>query len=526
MVGKLRNRIPRGAKRTKFRANPATSPPKPAKKVKRNSAAQNDDNNNEENLPKDGCVESQMNLDTSFASDMFLDDNAIDSQPNATDNISVTFGSLQLAPTPMRHIKRPSSDIKVSLEVDKSCEGELLAFGDGSTGQLGMGDEILRRKKPQLVSSLSSNIVQISAGGMHSLALDANGKVFSWGCNDDYALGRITQLVGSDDAEALEFIPQLVELHKPAVQISAGDSHSACLLQDGTVYIWGAFRNASGLIGLRQFEVIEKKPVRVDLSEHIVKISSGCDHLAMLSTSGHVYSIGNAQQGQLGRVGRFKSDYGGRTGLAKLLDPDIVRCQAYRDIRKPKKFIDVWCGPYSTFVKDEFTNRILACGLNNYYQLGHVKSECQYALVPVLLSKEKNWIQIAAGLHHTLALNDDGEVYAFGRPEYGRLGLGTDDEVVIEPTRIDHLIKNGDPIIQIACGGAVSFAVSRSGKVYSWGMGANFQTGHGEDDIDLPTEIKSKQLETRSALKVSAGGQHTLLLALTNDLNLKSTNES
>lgn len=51
-------------------------------------------------------------------------------------------------------------------------------MGTGDTGQLGQGDEVLERKKPGFVQGLENvQIVQIIAGGMHSLALSSTGKV-------------------------------------------------------------------------------------------------------------------------------------------------------------------------------------------------------------------------------------------------------------------------------------------------------------------------------------------------------------
>lgn len=61
-------------------------------------------------------------------------------------------------------------------------------------------------------------------------------KVITFGCNDEGALGRQTSTEGS------ETLPGKVELVGKAVQISAGDSHSAALLEDGRVFVWGAFR--------------------------------------------------------------------------------------------------------------------------------------------------------------------------------------------------------------------------------------------------------------------------------------------
>lgn len=61
-------------------------------------------------------------------------------------------------------------------------------------------------------------------------------KVLTFGCNDEGVLGRDTS------KEGIETIPGEVKLDVKAVQISAGDSHSAALLEDGHVFAWGAFR--------------------------------------------------------------------------------------------------------------------------------------------------------------------------------------------------------------------------------------------------------------------------------------------
>ena len=63
-------------------------------------------------------------------------------------------------------------------------------------------------------------------------------QVFTWGCNDEGALGRPT------NSEAEAFTPGLVDRLKGVkiVQVSAGDSHTAALSEAGTVYGWGIFR--------------------------------------------------------------------------------------------------------------------------------------------------------------------------------------------------------------------------------------------------------------------------------------------
>lgn len=68
--------------------------------------------------------------------------------------------------------------------------------------------------------------------------------MYSWGCNDEGALGRhATQ----DDGD--EFLAKEVDLPGNVCisQVSGGDSHSAALTTEGTVYAWGTYRVCIGL---------------------------------------------------------------------------------------------------------------------------------------------------------------------------------------------------------------------------------------------------------------------------------------
>ena len=102
-----------------------------------------------------------------------------------------------------------------------------------------------------------------------------------------------------------------------------------------------------------------------------------------------------------------------------------------------------------------------------------------------------------------------GVVKVVGRKEYGRLGLGENAE---EPTKLTPL-RQLEQVKTVASGGSCSFAVTRKGEVYSWGMGTNMQLGSGEEeDRWVPGKVSGKQLEGRKVISVSVGGQHTALL--------------
>lgn len=68
--------------------------------------------------------------------------------------------------------------------------GDVFVFGSGECDQLGM-DEVYEKKKPALLKDLQDkSMVQVACGGLHTLVLTRSGDVYSWGCNDDGALGR------------------------------------------------------------------------------------------------------------------------------------------------------------------------------------------------------------------------------------------------------------------------------------------------------------------------------------------------
>ena len=54
--------------------------------------------------------------------------------------------------------------------------GQVLVLGQGDVGQLGQGEDVMQRKKPSLVP-LPEKIVQVAAGGMHTVCLSDTGHV-------------------------------------------------------------------------------------------------------------------------------------------------------------------------------------------------------------------------------------------------------------------------------------------------------------------------------------------------------------
>ena len=150
-------------------------------------------------------------------------------------------------------------------------------------------------------------------------------------------------------------------------------------------------------------------------------------------------------------------------------------------------------------------------GLNNYTQVAIPLAKGLTFYMPEVSEdlSSKKWGVVAMGQHHALCLEEGGAVFSLGRQEYGRLGLGEGGGDATTPKALSSL----SDCVEVACGTAVSFAVTAGGDCYSWGMGTNGQLGTGDDEDKFePIKMGGKQLQGKKVIAVSSGGQHTVLL--------------
>lgn len=162
-------------------------------------------------------------------------------------------------------ISRRGDQVINDLPVREGEVGDVFVFGAGSMGELGLGATSKDRnvKRPRLnVHLQGKGIVDVAVGGMHVAALDNDGKVWTWGVNDQGSLGRDTKTAmpkdtkmiddasdnDSDEEEELnplESTPALVDGFPEGVKVvklACGDSISVAIADDGKVYSWGTFR--------------------------------------------------------------------------------------------------------------------------------------------------------------------------------------------------------------------------------------------------------------------------------------------
>ncbi|ORZ22527.1 regulator of chromosome condensation 1/beta-lactamase-inhibitor protein II [Absidia repens] len=395
-----------------------------------------------------------------------------------------------------------------------STPGSVYVFGSGDTGQLGLGDSMLTRKRPMPLKDLDDKkVVDVACGGMHSLAVTKDGQLYSWGCNDQRALGRSGE----------EYLPELVENKDNIkfVKIACGDSVSMALSDSGKVYCWGTYRCAEGALGFSKDQAVQDIPVLFEplSSYNIVDIAAGTDHCLALTNTGRVFGWGNGQQFQLGRrvIERRK-----RNGLR----PELL---ALKNIKA------IGTGSYHSFALSQ-DNNLYVWGLNNYQQCGLLTEDNRHSdeivttptIIPGLQGKGPIK-SVAAGEHHSYVLMEDGTVYSFGRADSSQLGLPESlinelhthendkdsskslfKKAIGQPTKIPGL----SDVVQISSGSNHALVTTKSGKAYSWGFGEMYALGNGSDDDEpVPCEVTGQKLEGHSVLRVSAGAQHSVILA-------------
>lgn len=90
--------------------------------------------------------------------------------------------------------------------------------------------------------------VKVAAGGSHSLALTASGKIFSWGSNAHGQLGFQGASLGNNGHVKRPTLVKSVLKNEEVRDIASGAEHSLCIVSTGGVFAWGS--NAQGSLGL------------------------------------------------------------------------------------------------------------------------------------------------------------------------------------------------------------------------------------------------------------------------------------
>lgn len=196
-----------------------------------------------------------------------------------------------------------------------SEDGQMFTFGGNSKGQL--GSEKQSESVPRLIKNIPFNtfITQVSCGKHHTVALSSGGVIFSWGGNEFGQLG--TGVKGEKNTS-----PTIVQslLNCPVIQVVAGGCHTMALTISGSLFAWGC--NNSGQLGLGDNKA-RLSPTKVPLlcDESVRHVALGEHHTVVLAANQRVFTFGAGTSGQLGHYS-FEDEWNPKV-VAELMGMEI-----------------------------------------------------------------------------------------------------------------------------------------------------------------------------------------------------------
>ena len=266
-----------------------------------------------------------------------------------------------------------------------SASGAVFSFGRNSFGQLGeaiTAQSVERGRGPKLVEGLPSACQRVGAGAHYSLVIDAYGGLHAFGSNHYGELGVRPIRCNVDSPVAVEQSAR----GRPLQQVAAGRSHTLLLSLAGTV-LWACGRNEHGQLGdpyLSRPTACGWQWVQVNFEGGdvavgpITHVACGRNHSVCVK-GGNVYAWGCNDGGQSGP--QSKLPYPRRNRIpAQLGGPQYNASAATKCIR------DWW--------DDRDRSRS--------YSLTRCASD------------QDEFVSVAAGAYHTVALTSDGRAFRIG----------------------------------------------------------------------------------------------------------------
>jgi hypothetical protein len=242
---------------------------------------------------------------------------------------------------------------------------------------------------PLQVAGLS-NVIDVSAGFHHCLALKSDGTVWAWGLNYEGELGNGANVPSSVPVQVLGLTG--------VVKVTGGYTHSLAIKSDGTLWAWGS--NYWGQLGNGTF-TNSNVPILVPAMSPVKSVAAG-RHTLVLKTDGSLWAFGFNQYGGLGNGANTNSNVpvpvSGMSNVAGIAAGEL----------------------HSVALMSDGT--VWAWGWGNCGQLGNGSN--YDTNVPVRVSGITGVGSIAGGSCHTMALKSDGTLWGWGLNAFNMLGYG------------------------------------------------------------------------------------------------------
>jgi alpha-tubulin suppressor-like RCC1 family protein len=383
---------------------------------------------------------------------------------------------------------------------DPAAGATVQGWGMNNSGQVGNGTVSINLcrciEAPASVVRLG-DATQIAGGSQHTLALQSDGTVMAWGDNERGQLGDGT----TNPSTAPAAVPGLADV----VALAAGRQFSLALLSNGTVVAWGdnlhGQLGSGGAGGPGCAGGCNPAPAPIPGLSNVIAISAaGSNSLALLA-DGTVVAWGN--------------DDGGQTGAGTGTTAGCRCIAAPRPVSGVSGAMAISAGAFgglALFARGQ----VLAWGANNDGQLGTGaittpaigSCACLGPSAPGVPATSA----LAAGEAHSLDLEPNGSVRAWGSNFFGQLGTGAAStgggcNCIPTPT----LVPGATGIRVLAAGERHTLALHTNGAVDAWGSGINGQLGNGKVEAANPNPAPVPGLTGVSAVYAGTSTSFALL---------------
>ncbi|XP_013379140.1 uncharacterized protein LOC106150720 [Lingula anatina] len=379
--------------------------------------------------------------------------------------------------------------------------GDLYTWGNTDHGRLGHGDittphGLSQVQRVETLHMLKIQVVSVSCGAQHTLVLSNQG-LYSWGSSQYGQVGagqrqKYTRPMLLDSVQDVQF-----------VSVSCGQYHSMALAADGRVFTWGW--GVHGNLGHGNVEdCLIPTNIQALNDKQVTRISAGYSHSVVCTARGEVYTFGCGMFGQLGHAKTEK-----RTFPIKVNGiPEPVHTVATKYFHNIAVTIDnqvyVWgASPQVLRYMAHLTRRQRMNATGSVHGGPQRPPDIPKHLLPQLVDTTMVFdkiVQVSCGNNHSVMITQDGEMYSWGKNYDGQLGLGSKMEQT-QPTMV--VSVNDKKIVHVCCGAEFAIALDSEGAVYSWGRNDTGQLGWSEH---LESTSKYSNRRPKHSRDRSSGG--------------------
>jgi alpha-tubulin suppressor-like RCC1 family protein len=177
-------------------------------------------------------------------------------------------------------------------------------------------------------------------------------------------------------------------------------------------------------------------------------------------------------------------------------------------------------GEYQCFIINTATGKLY--GISSSLVTAGVEWNSGIAGLPILVGhfQDRSFIDVASGLHNSLAVDSEGNVWTWGANYSGESGTGTRADLGLAPVKIatDSLGNPFTNLVHVACwssgGSNGNLALKSDGTVWIWGLTAEGMRGNGQYGQVNTRPVQVNLPKNKKIIKIVAG---TVIIALASD---------